>query len=185
MPDLTATDGRFLAMLAESDVWRHLPGLRELCQKRYPGVPFEQIGFRVDYTGHPVALDVFKVIDLIAEPEVADATRRVGIAVLRSGDDSSKRQTFFQINYPVGTKYRYSKVFCAGILGRFSIDGPVMQADAALKGTTRPSGRGPGGKPLKCCYDEVDEIIYRLEREEAAAVQMSLPAKHLWERLDG
>lgn len=52
-----------MQLLVREDVCRHMPGLRCLAQKKYPGVPISRLGFSVSYFTRPPSLEVFDIED--------------------------------------------------------------------------------------------------------------------------
>lgn len=56
-------DRSFVVFLAAIEVRRRISGLRELASVKFPQVPFDHIGFNVEFCRSPVAVDVFEICD--------------------------------------------------------------------------------------------------------------------------
>lgn len=56
-------DRSFVVFLAAIEVKRRISGLRELASAKFPRVPFDHIGFNVEFCRSPVAVDVFEICD--------------------------------------------------------------------------------------------------------------------------
>ncbi|KAH8117949.1 hypothetical protein DFH11DRAFT_1571579 [Phellopilus nigrolimitatus] len=53
----------FQCALAIHDVRRHLPGLRRLAARKYPGASFDSLAISLNYCAFPPILDVFPLVD--------------------------------------------------------------------------------------------------------------------------
>lgn len=80
-------EGEFVTRVSVSNIRRHLSNLRTITKRKFPGVPEERVGFRIDYTTIPPTMAVFLVDSFIAEAQAKSSLSPLAAAqtVLQSG----------------------------------------------------------------------------------------------------
>lgn len=171
------TEVQFLVHLATVDVRRHLSALQTLASSKFGTLPFDEIGYSVDYCSTPVRLDVFKIAD---DRAPSGASNSAEVLLKLSRQESASQRRLLKIVYYA--RKRTMGLYQLSTVG-VKVAIPSLRPGTVVGGEKRMSGLGPDQHVLVADYDEIDEAIHRLKFSEGASRRASADATHLWEQV--
>lgn len=187
----------FLNLVVSVDIRRHLPGLRHLASKLYPGVDERLLVYKIDYMNHPPLLGVTSLHALMDMPSPGKIVSHILTGEIKHildlspdgkqlkwepAEDEARLSRFIMA---ANEDYRLGEYVCSTSWGGFDeqeFDVPRLSASRTDL-HCRETGQDVKRKRVETCYDEVDEVILRIQ-QECASRDLKVPWGIIWDFLD-
>ncbi|KAH8109054.1 hypothetical protein DFH11DRAFT_1731319 [Phellopilus nigrolimitatus] len=168
---------KFLRTTAIRDVRRHIPALRTLAAKKYPGIPLESLCVSISYAAARPEIDVHTHQDVVHNAIQSRDGKLYTIATnmhqsMSAGDENAN---LLLVTYPgdhssfSGSSWMDTAHFDTN-LSMHCARPSRLRADAVPRCVRkRPGGIGPDGRTLETTFDEIDEIIYQVRKHASSS----------------
>ncbi|KLO15993.1 hypothetical protein SCHPADRAFT_995485 [Schizopora paradoxa] len=168
-------DEKFLLGLAQQEISRHLPGLRKIAERDFPGVPRRKLGYILDYRTVPITFGHFRLDDdVMGEGENQSLTR---LELRKKALESNGRGSFVSLRVHQGSGSMEKNI---------TVNVKEESPSAIEVEFKRAVGQDARGNLLETRSDAVDVVLHDLGIKDPVSWLSSTqtPVKHLCERID-
>lgn len=162
-------DRLFVQVLATIDVRRHLPTLRELAKVSFPDTPLSRLGVTIDYFSNPMKIFLCSIEEMFSTSEFHPETvsdQEDGCSSGNGQGEGNEIGRFILVKLPEPPNDERGGpqhvIMSPKFLGGMNYEIPRLREGAKV-GPKRDAAVDMEGRTLEVKYDEVDEIIRRIQ----------------------